>query len=87
LIQFTPVQLALALTGSVAGIAYALLGLSALRHLANTTESEKAVGWSLWWFLEYRRYTPEGQRLCVRGGALFALGAACWLAAYMLSSA
>ena len=85
MIQFTTVQVAFALAGSMAGLAYALLGLSALRHLPSASETERSVGWSLWWFLNYRSYKPEGQRLCIGGGALFALGAACWLAAYFVS--
>ena len=85
--QLTPLQLALGAVGSFAGIAYAALGIAALKHLPRADETDRTVGWSLWWFLEYRRYTPDGQRLCIRGAALFATGAACWLAAYLLPAA
>ena len=56
----------------VAGGYYCALGIAALKHLPEATEQDRVVGWSLWWFLESARYDDTGQRLCKRGGAIFA---------------
>jgi len=66
--------------GTVAGLIYAALGVLALKHLPNATESDKTVGWSLWWFAERSRYTPAGQRLCNFGAVAAAVSVIAWLA-------
>lgn len=71
---------ALGLLGTLSGVAYAVLGVVAMKHLTEPTEADRAVGWALWWFAEPTRYSPEGRRLCWAGGLLFAAGALCWLA-------
>jgi hypothetical protein len=71
--------------GSLAGVAYAILGVVALKHLAEPTQLDRNVGWSLWWFVEERRYANEGRRLCRFGGVLFSLGALSWLAAFFIA--
>ena len=70
---------AFALVGSVAGAAYAVLGIWALKHRVDATESDRTVGWTLWWFAESRKYTERGRNLCRLGGGLFLLGALSWL--------
>lgn len=73
-------QVALALVGTLAGIAYAGFGIVALKHLASANTSDRAVGWSLWWFTEASRYTAPGQALCRKGAVAFVLALASWLA-------
>ena len=77
-------QLALAVAGTAAGLAYALLGIAALKHLSQPSEVDRVVGWSLWWFTEQGRYNARGQSLCRRGAVAFAIGAACWLSWFFL---
>jgi len=74
----------LALAGSAAGLAYAVLGITALRHLPGATQADRAVGWSLWWWSEAERYDDEGKRLCRRGGLLFGAAALCWVASVLI---
>jgi len=73
------VQTLFAIFGIGAGIIYAALGIAALRRLPNATEIDKTAGWSLWWFLERSRYSPEGQRLCSYGAISAAVAVACWV--------
>ena len=76
----TSVQVALAVIGSLAGIAYAALGVAALKHLPHADSSDRVFGWSLWWFAESSRYTAQGQALCRKGGIAFAVALVSWLA-------
>ena len=71
---------ALAALGSAAGVVYAILGIVVWKHLPESTQTDRTVGWTLWWFLEARRYTNEGRKLCGVGGIMFALGVASWAA-------
>ncbi len=73
-------QTLLGVLGAVAGLIYASLGIIALRHLPDATEVDKTVGWTLWWFVERRRYTPAGQRLCTYGAITAMAATGCWLA-------
>jgi hypothetical protein len=72
----------LAFAGAMFGIAYSALGFIALKYLNNASETDRVVGWSLWWFTEADRYTSKGKRLCVLGGIAFACGIACWVGWY-----
>lgn len=74
----------LAAIGTISGLVYSFLGMSALKHLSGATEVDRTVGWSLWWWLEAKRYDAEGQRLCRVGSAVFAVGAVAWLLAVYL---
>jgi hypothetical protein len=78
---------ALATVGSLAAVAYALLGRVAVGHIAHPTEFDRVVGWRLWWFIELRRYNPRGQALCRAGGFAFAIGAASWGGWFILRGA
>jgi hypothetical protein len=71
----------LAGTGTISGLVYSFLGISALKHLSRATEIDRTVGWSLWWWLEAKRYDEEGQRLCRVGSWVFTVGAVSWLLA------
>ena len=66
----------------MAGLVYAGLGISALKHIAHASQAEQLMGWTLWWWLESARYDKYGQRLCHVGAWVFAIGAACWLLAF-----
>ena len=55
-----------------AGAYYCTLGMAALRHLPGASEQDRVVGWTLWWFLEAKRYDDSGKQLCRRGAAVFA---------------
>jgi hypothetical protein len=73
-------QLALATVGTLSGLAYAALGIAASKHLVQATATDRAFGWSLWWFAEASRYAAPGQALCRRGGVAFLVGAVSWVA-------
>ena len=72
----------LAVAGAILGLAYSALGAIALKYLDNASETDRVAGWTLWWFLESKRYSSEGKRLCKLGGVTFACGVACWLGWY-----
>lgn len=74
----------LASVGTVAGLAYSILGILALKHLPDADETDRVAGWTLWWWLDGERYDPEGQRLCKLGGWVLGVGAVCWLIAFVL---
>lgn len=77
-------QFVLAAIGSVAGLAYAVLGIAALKHLQTPTTVDRAVGWSLWWFTEAGRYSKRGQALCRLGAVAFLIASASWLGWFIL---
>ena len=66
-------------TGTLAGLLASGPGLVALKHLPVATETDRVVGWTLWWWVDTKRYDSEGQRLCRQGGWTFAFGAVCWV--------
>jgi hypothetical protein len=68
-----------------AGIYCCALGIAALKHLPDSTEVDRVVGWSLWWFLESDRYDDTGRRLCKRGGTVFAMALALAIPGYYLA--
>jgi multisubunit Na+/H+ antiporter MnhF subunit len=35
--------------GTLAGLVVSGLGLAALKHIVGPTESDRVVGWTLWW--------------------------------------
>ena len=57
----------LALVGTGAGLAWALLGITALKYLPGANEHDRVAGWTLWWFIQEDRYTTHGKRLCQYG--------------------
>ena len=71
-------QLALATVGTLSGLAYAAFGIAASKHLLQGSATDRALGWSLWWFAEASRYAAPGQELCRRGGVAFVVGAISW---------
>lgn len=71
----------LAVLGSVLGLVYSAMGIAALKHLPSATETDRVVGWSLWWWTEASRYSEAGQHLCRRGAWVFASAALCWVLA------
>ena len=74
------IQMLLALIGTVAGVIYAILGITAIKHIKDgPTSTDKAVGWSLWWWIERQRYDSRGQKICSIGGVVFAIGVASWV--------
>jgi hypothetical protein len=82
----TDVQMLLAVIGALAGIAYAILGVTATRHRkdsATMSEVDRTINWSLWWFIEKDRYDARGQRLCNLGAVAAAICAAAWLFWYI----
>jgi hypothetical protein len=75
---------ALAVIGTLAGLAYAGLGIAASRHLHSATAVDRVAGWSLWWFVESGRYSPRGQALCRLGAVAVAVGLISWVAWFVL---
>ncbi|MES2581931.1 MAG: hypothetical protein V4627_04380 [Pseudomonadota bacterium] len=69
------------IVGTLAGLTVSGLGITALNHLSTATEADRTIGWSLWWWLDKKRYDSVGQRLCDRGAWAFSLGAVCWILA------
>lgn len=78
--DFNPALL-FGVVGTAAGLFASGLGLTALNHLRAATETDRVVGWTLWWWADAKRYDAEGRRLCRRGAFAFAVGAVCWLLA------
>jgi hypothetical protein len=68
------------------GLWYAVLGISAVQHLAHADHSDKAVGWSLWWCLDVDRYDSEGRRLCKKGQLLASVAITLWIAVVVIHS-
>jgi hypothetical protein len=68
----------LGVVGSICGLVYCALGVAALKYLPSANEGDRTVGWTLWWCLETKRYTAEGQELCRKGFALVAIGFISW---------
>jgi hypothetical protein len=72
----------LAVVGTLAGLVYAILGITAARHrkdAATASEVDRTINWSLWWFLEKDQYDARGQRLCDLGAITAVIGAAAWV--------
>jgi hypothetical protein len=69
----------LAFVGTVAGLAWAFLGVSALKYLPDSDEHDRVYGWTLWWFVREERYAAHGKRLCRYGWLSFGVGLAAWL--------
>jgi predicted cobalt transporter CbtA len=67
--DFTPALL-FGIAGTLAGLIASGLGLAALNHLPAATKTDRVVGWTLWWWLDTKRYDSEGQRLLDSGGLL-----------------
>ena len=72
--------------GTFAGLAYAGLGIAALKHLPRATETDQTVGWTLWWFTESDSYDGVGRVLCRVGGFMLLLGIASWIGAFVLGN-
>lgn len=69
------------IAGTLAGLTVSGLGIAALNHLSAATATDRTIGWTLWWWLDKKRYDLEGQRLCHRGAWAFGIGAVCWILA------
>ena len=77
-------QLTFGITGTILGVAYAILGLMSIKHLKDGDATDKYVGWSLWWFLDSKRYSQPGKILCKYGAYVGAAATLCWLLVYIL---
>ena len=73
--------LLLAAFGTVAGLVYFGLGLSASsqRNDRTASASDKFVGATLLWSLDREGYDEEGRRLCRLGNMTSGIALACWL--------
>ena len=60
----------------VAGLYCCMLGIAALKHMHESTESDRTYGWTLWWFLEASRYNDTGKKMCRQGAIVFFSGIA-----------
>jgi hypothetical protein len=72
-------SLVLLVLGSIAGLAWAVLGVCALKYLPSASEDDRTYGWSLWWFVDGARYVGRGKRLCQLGWLAFIVALASWL--------
>lgn len=79
----TYLALTLGTVGTLAGLYLCGLGIAALKYLPNLSEVNRTVGWTLWWWLDWKRYEEEGRKLCRKGGWVFILAIACWLLAVL----
>ena len=66
------------------GIWYAVLGLSAKKHLRDADQIDKAIGWSLWWCFDEKRYSEEGRKLCKLGHVLAFVAVVLWVCVYAI---
>ncbi len=80
-------SLVLLLLGSIAGFAWAILGICALKYLPSASEHDRVYGWSLWWFVGESRYVGRGKHLCQLGWLAFIVALASWLGWALLGSA
>lgn len=77
----------LAVLGTIAGLVYAGLGVSARKYVkdqSRLSEVDRVAGWSLWWWIERRKYNPAGQRLCLAGAIAFTIGIVSWVLWFIL---
>lgn len=66
------------------GIWYAVLGLSAIKHLRDVDQIDKVIGWSLWWCFDESRYSEEGRKLCKLGQILASVAVVLWVCVYAI---
>ena len=73
----------LAVLGSLCGLYYFALGISAGGYLADTERAkspgERILLATFFWSFEPRQFLDEGQGICRRGRWVVAIGAAFWL--------
>jgi hypothetical protein len=61
------------------GIWYVVLGIFAIKHLRDADQIDKAMGWSLWWCLDVKRYDDKGRQLCKKGQLAAFAAIALWI--------
>jgi hypothetical protein len=67
------------------GGAYTLLGLKARSHLnSEAKQSDRSIGWLLWWSFDKDLYNADGKRLCQTGNLLVIPLLALYVAWYVL---
>lgn len=71
--------------GIACGLAYAALGITAIKHMPYPKYFDKYVGWSLWWFLERDKYGDGGKKYCTIGTIVAFAGWASWVLCFMYS--
>jgi hypothetical protein len=76
------VAIGLGMVASLLGIYYAALGFSAVKYLRSADQIDKAVGWTLWWAFDTKRYAEEGRKLCKRGQVAALTSIALWISVY-----
>ena len=81
----TVALIALLLISVIVGSVYTSLGLQARSHLTSeASESDRSIGWLLWWSWEKGLYDAEGQELCRKGNRWSLAGVALYVAWYVL---
>lgn len=75
-------QIFVATLATAFGIYYAFLGIAAVKYLRNGDETDKAVGWTLWWCVDANRYSEGGQRLCKKGLVVALVSIVLWISVY-----
>jgi hypothetical protein len=80
----THLQITLMIAGSILGLIYSALGISAIRYLIESNEIDRSVGWTLWWCYEQKRYSQQGKKLCKYGIVTSSLAITCWVAVYLM---
>lgn len=77
-------QTILIIVGTILGLIYSLLGLTAIKYLIESDEIDKYVGWTLWWCYEKNRYSQPGKILCNYGIITSSLAVISWAMVYFL---
>lgn len=80
----------LLMIGTCAGLAYAILGIVAERHrkdAAASSDVNRYINWSLWWFIERDQYDTRGRRLCSAGAVIAMVCVAAWVLWFLQKSA
>jgi hypothetical protein len=74
--------------GTLAGISYWLLGISASSHFKNkeTSGSDRFLSTAMLWSLSSSEYEVDGQKLCVRGNIALIVAVVSWVSWFMLQS-
>lgn len=58
--------------GTILSLAYAILGIFAIRHIEDKKERDASrFSWAFWWWVNQKKYDPKGKRMCNIGLAIF----------------
>jgi hypothetical protein len=84
--EMNTTQIIMSSLAAALGVYYSVLGFTAIKYLHHPDQIDKAVGWTLWWCLDIRRYDEKGRALCKQGQLISFSCIALWIAVYATHS-